>query len=174
MSTQLKPQPLTKASFKEFGEVISIENSESKIINEGYAQKFYEQCIMDADEKGGRSTLHIYVAKKREFPLRVHMLEKHPFFSQTFMPRSKEPFLVIVALGEDKPDLSTLKVFKTDGDQGVFYKRGIWHFPLASLKDQEQFIVIDRTDMGNTESKLEECIEIVVDENIEIVKDDMC
>ncbi len=74
------------------------------------------------------------------------MLEKHPFFSQTFMPRSSKPFMAVVALGEEKPDLSTLKAFITNGNQGVHYNRGIWHFPLISIEDKEQFIVVDRTD----------------------------
>ncbi len=153
MKIQLKPKTLTKESFKKFGEVIEIEGSQSKTINNGYAQKYFEQCIMDADEKGGKSTLHIYVAKQREFPLKIDMLEKHPFFSQTFIPRSSDPFLVVVTLGEDEPELSTLEVFITNGDQGVHYNRGIWHFPLISLKDKEQFIVIDRTDCGDKRKK---------------------
>lgn len=171
MNIKLIPEHLTKDNFKAFGEVITTQNSDSIIINEGYAQKFYEQCTMDANEKNGKSTLHIYVAKKREFPLHVHMMEKHPYFSQTFMPRSKEPFLVVVCLGEDKPDLSTIKVFKTDGEQGVFYKRGIWHFPLISLKDDEQFIVIDRSDEGKSEKKLVDCIEFdIKDKNIFVLE----
>ena len=170
MSLVLKPIDLTSESFSEFGKVISVEDTPSIIINEGFAKKHYNLCDMDANEKNGVSTLHIYIAKKREFPLTIHMLEKHPYFSQTFMPRSNKPFLVIVALGEDEPDLNTLKVFKTNGNQGVFYNRGIWHFPLASLEDDEQFIVIDRNDLGKSENKLENCIEINIDTKIEVLE----
>ncbi|RXJ87336.1 ureidoglycolate lyase [Arcobacter sp. CECT 8985] len=164
MRVELKPKLLTDESFKKFGEVICTENRDSKIINDGYAQKFYELCVMDANEKGGSSTLHIYVAKNREFPLHINMLEKHPSFSQTFMPRSKEPFLVVVALGDDKPDLSTIEAFYTNGNQGVFYNRGVWHFPLISLKNNEQFIVIDRADNKTEEQKIVECIEYNIEE----------
>ncbi|RXK11823.1 ureidoglycolate hydrolase [Halarcobacter mediterraneus] len=159
MRVELKPKSLTQEAFKKFGEVVEFENRDSKIINNGYAQKFYELCTMDANEKGGRSTLHIYIGKSREFPLHIDMLEKHPFFSQTFMPRSKEPFLCVVALGDEKPDLSTIEVFVTNGEQGVYYNRGIWHFPLICLKDKEQFIVIDRADNKTEEQKIVECIE---------------
>jgi ureidoglycolate lyase len=62
-----------------------------------------------------------------------------------------------------------LKVFKTNGNQGVFYKRGIWHFPLISIEDNEQFIVIDRNDLGKKENKLEDCIEINIDTKIEVL-----
>ena len=169
MSLVFQPETLTAQSFSEFGKVISIEDTNSVIINEGYAKKHYNLCDMDANEKNGVSTLHIYIAKKREFPLTIHMLEKHPYFSQTFMPRSNKPFLVVVALGDEKPDLNTLKVFKTNGNQGVFYKRGIWHFPLLSIEDNEQFIVIDRNDLGKSENKLEDCIEINIDTKIEVL-----
>ncbi|WP_375723196.1 ureidoglycolate lyase [Arcobacter sp. KX21116] len=160
MRKVIKTEILTKKAFREYGEVISSEDSASKIINDGFAKKHYELCIMDANEKNGKSTLHIYEAKKREFPLKIPMLEKHPFFSQTFMPRSVKPFFAVVALGEEEPDLSTLKAFMTNGNQGVHYNRGVWHFPLISLEDNEQFIVIDRTDCAIQENKIEECIEL--------------
>ena len=152
MSLVLKPIDLTSESFKKYGKVISVEDTNSIIINNGFAQKHYNLCDMDTSEKNGVSTLHIYIAKKREFPLVINMLEKHPYFSQTFMPRSTKAFLVVVALGDKESDLSTLRVFKTNGNQGVFYKRGIWHFPLISIEDNEQFIVIDRNDLGKKEN----------------------
>ncbi|RXJ91629.1 ureidoglycolate hydrolase [Arcobacter sp. CECT 8983] len=164
MRVELKPKPLTKKAFKKFGEVIELENRDSKIINNGYAQKFYELCTMDANEKGGSSTLHIYIGKNREFPLHINMLEKHPFFSQTFMPRSTEPFLCVVALGDEKPDFSTIQAFVTNGNQGVHYNRGVWHFPLICLKNEEQFIVIDRTNMNQEQSKVVDCIEYEIEE----------
>ena len=171
MSIDLKQELLNRNNFKEYGEVISTEYSESKIINNGFAKKHYELCIMDANENGGKSTLHIYEAKKREFPLQITMLEKHPYFSQTFMPRSTKPFLAVVCLGDDTPDLSTLKAFVTNGNQGVFYRRGVWHFPLISLEDDEQFIVIDRSDCGIKENTIEECIELELKEKIYLKKE---
>lgn len=50
--------------------------------------------------------------------------------TRAFMPMNGEAFVVIVALGEDKPDLSTLKAFITNGQQGVNYHRNVWHHPL--------------------------------------------
>lgn len=167
----LKPETLTANNFAEFGKIISIEESDSILINDGYAQKYSNLCDMDSNEKNGVSSLHIYVAKKREFPLDIYMLEKHPFFSQTFIPKSQNPFLLVVALGKDKPDLETLKVFKTNGNQGIHYLRDIWHFPLISLYDNEHFIVIDRNDLGKVENKIKDCIEIKIDKKIKILKE---
>lgn len=171
MSIEIVPEALTKESFKKYGEVISTDESDSKIINDGFAKKHYELSIMDANEKGGKSTLHIYEAKKREFPLKISMLEKHPFFSQTFMPRSSKPFLAVVCLGDEIPDLSTLKAFVTNGNQGVHYNRGVWHFPLISREDKEQFIVMDRSDCGKEENKIDECIELELNNEIYLKKE---
>ena len=156
---ELIPTKLSSDTFALYGDVLSTSESEMKIINNGFAQKHYNLCAIDSREKNGQSAVHIYVAKKRNFPLDINMLEKHPFFSQAFIPRSNKPFLSVVALGKDKPDFTTLKAFITDGNQGVHYKKDVWHFPLISLEENEQFIVIDRTDSGNEENRIEECIE---------------
>lgn len=167
----IKPIILTKEDFASYGDVLSIEDANHIIINKGYAKKHFNLSDMDCNEAGGVATLHLYVGKKREFPLKINMMEKHPFFSQTFMPRSFEPFLVVVALGKEKPDLNTLKVFKTNGNQGVQYKKGVWHFPLICLKDNEQFIVIDRNDRGIDLNKVVDCVEVYINEDIEVLKD---
>lgn len=156
---ELIPQNLTSETFALYGDVLSTQNSEMKIINNGFAQKHFNLCAIDSTQENGLSAVHIYVAKKRIFPLSINMLEKHPFFSQAFIPRSTIPFLAVVALGENEPDLNTLKAFITNGNQGVHYKRGIWHFPLISLEENEQFVVIDRTNSEKTLNKIQECIE---------------
>lgn len=171
MSLVLKPESLTSKSFSEYGKVLSVEETQSITINDGFAQKHFNLCNIDVNDKGGVATVHFYIGKKREFPLSINMMEKHPYFSQTFIPRSNNPFLVVVALGDDKPDLKTLKVFKTNGNQGVHYKRGIWHFPLISIEDNEQFIVIDRNDLGKSANKLDDCIEINIDTEIKVLKE---
>jgi len=164
----IKPIDLSKKEFSPFGKIIGVENSEYMVINNGFANKHFNLCNIDANDNGGVATLHIYEAKKREFPLKINMMEKHPHFSQTFMPRGTTPFLVVVALGEEKPDLSTIKAFITNGNQGVHYNRGVWHFPLISLEDKGQFIVIDRDDLNEPNNKVVDCIELDIKEEIKI------
>ena len=167
----ISPISLEEKTFSKFGNIISVENSASMVINNGFANKHYNLCDMDCNDNGGVATLHLYEGKKREFPLKINMMEKHPHFSQTFIPRSQTPFLIVVALGDDKPDLNTLSVFKSNGNQGVHYNKSVWHFPLISLEENEQFIVIDRNDLGKEENKVVDCIELEINEDIEILKD---
>lgn len=166
----IKPTTLTQEKFVNYGKVIQTHGNDFVVINKGFANKYHNLCNLECNEKGGIASLHIYEGKQRTFPLKIDMLEKHPHFTQTFIPRSTEPFLIVVATGDDKPDLSTLNVFISNGNQGVHYDKGIWHFPLIALKQDELFIVIDRNDLQKDENKLVDCIELDIDEDIEILQ----
>ena len=141
---KLIPVNLTAENFSQFGEVLSIENKEFVTINDGYAKKYADLAKIDTQEEQGETSVHIFVAKKRLFPLQITMLEKHPFFSQTFIPKANTPFIVVVSPPSEKPVIENIRVFISNGDQGISYSRGVWHFPLISTKDNAQFVVIDR------------------------------
>ena len=151
----LTPEILTAENFSQFGQVISLEQKDFLTINNGYAKKY--PATIDTQEHGGMTTVHIYVAKKRQFPLQINMLEKHPFFSQTFIPKDNQPFLVVVAPASDEPNIKDIRAFISNGEQGVNYSRGVWHFPLISVRDDAQFIVIDRKHVIDSDD-IEQCI----------------
>jgi ureidoglycolate lyase len=50
-----------------------------------------------------------------------------------------ERYLVLVALGADRPDLATLAAFVATGAQGVSYRPGVWHHPMIALDDAIDF-----------------------------------
>ena len=153
----LTPEILTAENFSQFGQVISLEQKDFLTINDGYAKKYPDLATIDTQEHGGTTTVHIYVAKKRQFPLQINMLEKHPFFSQTFIPKDNQPFLVVVAPASDEPNIKDIRAFISNGEQGVNYSRGVWHFPLISVRDGAQFIVIDRKHVIDSDD-IEQCI----------------
>ena len=153
----LTPEILTAENFSQFGQVISREQKDFLTINNGYAKKYPDLATIDTQEHGGTTTVHIYVAKKRQFPLQINMLEKHPFFSQTFIPKDNQPFLVVVAPASDELNIKDTRAFISNGEQGVNYSRGVWHFPLISVKDDVQFIVIDRKHVIDSDD-IEQCI----------------
>ncbi|MDP6727639.1 MAG: ureidoglycolate lyase [Gammaproteobacteria bacterium] len=153
----LTPKKLTAESFSQFGQVISCENKDYEIINDGYAKKYPDLAEIDTQEDSGKTALNIFIAKKRLFPLKIEMLEKHPFFSQAFIPRDDTPFLVVVAPASARPRINDIEVFISSGEQGVNYARGVWHFPLISIKDDANFVVIDRKYTAESD-KLEQCI----------------
>ena len=160
---KLTPEELTEENFADFGEVVSIQSKQSKTINNGFAEKFTDIASLDTKEDQGQTSVHIFVAKSRQFPLHISMLEKHPYFSQTFIPRHSSPFIVVVAPPSEKPSIEKIKAFITNGEQGINYSRGVWHFPLISIKDNSQFIVIDRERNEDIDT-IEQCEEIIIDD----------
>ena len=160
---KLIPEKLTSENFSDFGEVVSIESKEHRIINDGFAQKYADIATLDTLEEKGQTRVHIFVAKGRKFPLHISMLEKHPYFSQTFIPRHSSPFIVVVAPPSKRPVIGNLKAFITNGEQGINYARGVWHFPLISIDDHSQFIVIDRKHNEDLDT-IEQCEVISVDD----------
>ncbi|MEC7596598.1 MAG: ureidoglycolate lyase [Pseudomonadota bacterium] len=160
---KLIPEKLTAENFANFGEVVTIQSKESRTINDGYAEKYADIASLDTSEDQGQTSVHIFVAKSRQFPLQISMLEKHPFFSQTFIPRHSSPFLVVVAPPAKTPSIENLRAFITNGEQGINYSRGVWHFPLISMDDNSQFIVIDRKHNEDLDT-IEQCEEFTLDD----------
>lgn len=139
-------QPLAQAAFSPFGEVIETEGVEAEAINDGYAERFHDLAPIDVSSAGGRPLLNIFQAKPRPFPIEIEFLERHPLGSQAFVPLSRLPFLVLVA---EAPEIGFLRLFRSNGRQGVNYRRGVWHYPLLVPEQACEFVVVDRGGPGD-------------------------
>ena len=136
MKIIIKPKKITKKNFKKFGDLISTKKIKPININNGYAKRFDNLCKINTS------------AKKRKFPMKIDMMEKHPLGSQAFIPMKETKFLVFVAPKGNKPNTKKIKSFIVPKQTGINYKPGIWHFPLISTKSMN-FLVIDRKGIGN-------------------------
>jgi ureidoglycolate lyase len=150
----LAVEPLTREAFAPFGEVIEIEGAERRLINEGTTERFHALAHVDVAQQGGLPIISLFRARCRPATIEIRMLERHPLGSQAFFPLSREPWLVVVAAGKAKPDLSSLRCFRAAGAQGVSYARSAWHHPLLVLAEAQDFLVVDRAGPGDN---LEEC-----------------
>ena len=138
-------EQLTAEAFKPFGDVIeATESAQHFSINQGFAERFHRLAQIDVTKDGGQPAISIFKAHARPLPLHLTVLEKHPFGSQAFMPLSGHAYVVVVALGGDIPDMSTLKCFSATAQQGVNYAKGTWHHPLLALHNGD-FLVVDRS-----------------------------
>ena len=144
----IKPIPITKENFSKFGDMITTENIKPLEINNGYAKRFDGIATIDTSNKNGETTISIFSALKRSFPMKIDMMEKHPLGSQAFIPMKETTFLVFVAPKEEKPDLNKIEAFIIPPGIGVNYKPGTWHFPLISTEDMN-FLVVDRKGSGD-------------------------
>ena len=144
----LRPEPLTKAAFAPFGDVIEREGAEVRVINKGFAHRFHDLARIATRDGGGKTVVSLFDAVRRPMPFVVDMLEHHPLGSQAFFPLSADHWLVVVAEGNESPRLETLRCFRARGDQGVNYHVGTWHFPVLTLVERQSFLVVDRDGPG--------------------------
>ena len=142
------PKPINKSNFSEFGEVITTKDIKPLKINNGYAERFDGIANLDTKINDGETTISIFSALKRNFPMRIDMMEKHPLGSQAFIPMKETTFLVFVAPKEEKLDLNKIEAFIIPPGIGVNYNPGTWHFPLISTEDMN-FLVVDRKGSGD-------------------------
>tara|TARA_Y100000741_G_scaffold268313_1_gene208587 strand:+ start:714 stop:1211 length:498 start_codon:yes stop_codon:yes gene_type:complete len=148
MKIIIKPKKITSKNFKKYGELISTKKIEPININNGYAKRFNNLCKINTSLKKGNTIVSIFSAKKRKFPMRIDMMEKHPLGSQAFIPMDETKFLVFVAPKGKKPNIKKIESFIVPKQTGVNYKPGTWHFPLISTKNMN-FLVIDRKGKGS-------------------------
>ena len=154
MTNKIIIKPLNRKEFEPFGEVIEIDSTVEAIsINDGYATRYNDLTTVDVLESGGRPLLNIFRCKPRPLPITIHMMERHPLGSQAFISLQNKKFLIVVAPSGNSVDPENLSAFITNGFQGVNYARGVWHFPLISLDEEQDFLVIDR---GGPENNYEE------------------
>ena len=148
MKIKFEPKKVSKKNFKKFGQIIDTSKKKYLKINNGYARRYDNLGKIDTSTKMGKTIVSIFSAKKRRFPMKIDMMEKHPLGSQAFIPMKETSFLVFVAPKGKKPNLKKIETFRIPKQTGINLNPGIWHFPLISTKNMN-FLVIDRKGKGN-------------------------
>ena len=148
MKITINPKPITKENFSKFGDMITTDDIKPLEINNGYAKRFDGIANLDTSKNNGETTICIFSALKRSFPMKIDMMEKHPLGSQAFIPMKETTFLVFVAPEDNKLDLKKVESFIVPPGIGVNYNPGIWHFPLISTENMN-FLVVDRKGSGD-------------------------
>jgi ureidoglycolate lyase len=145
----LKPEPLTAAAFKPFGDVVEIDGAQHYPINQGFAERYNDLAQVDASA----TNVSIVVARPRPNPIMLELMERHPLGSQIFYPLQDRPWLVVVC--RNPGDHASFCAFTATGRQGVNYARNVWHHPLLVVDADSRFMVVDRKGDGvNLEEKI--------------------
>lgn len=148
MTQPLSIQPLTAEAFAPYGEVIEADPTTMRLINGGTTERFHALFSPEVSGEGSRVIVNIFRGQPRRFPYEIGMMERHPLGSQSFSPLSQRPFLVAVSPDEGgKPGRP--QVFFARPDQGVNYRRNVWHHPLMAIGAVSDFLVVDRGGPGN-------------------------
>jgi ureidoglycolate lyase len=138
-------EPLTADAFRPFGDVIEAAGDADMMINGGRCERFHNLARLSYD--GGTAGVSLFRTRAVDVPCTVALMERHPLGSQTFMPMSAAPFLVVVA-PDDAGKPGQPRAFLTRPHQGVSYLENVWHAPLLALEDGAIFTVIDRIGGG--------------------------
>lgn len=152
--------PLTALEFAPFGDVIESEAHTPRWINERTCRRFDDLAQVDVLQAGGRPLISLFEAAPRALPLRVRTLERHPLSSQAFFPLDARPFLVVVAEEGALPIARRLRVYLSNGVQGVNYRPNTWHHSLIALDVPSRFLVVDRGGPGD------DCEEVEVEGSV--------
>jgi ureidoglycolate lyase len=141
MIRDIRISPLTAAAFAPFGDVLNCAGDPDKMINAGLCGRFHDRAQVDVGD--GRVGISLFRSQLRSLPYQCDMVERHPDGSQAFIPMSMDPFLVIVADAEMRP-----QAFITSPGEGINFHRGTWHGVLTPLSGPGLFAVIDRIGTG--------------------------
>ena len=147
MTQTILIQPLTRAAFQPYGDVISTEDAQSYMINNGKCRRFHDLARVECTGPGARTLINIFRGEAYGLPLELRLVERHPLGSQAFYPLSAEPFLVIVC-GDAAGCPARPEAFLTRAGQGVNIGRNVWHGVLTPLTAGD-FLVVDRGGEGN-------------------------
>ncbi len=142
-------EPLSKAAFAPFGDVIETQGSAHFLINNGSTQRFDRLADVQLGTAQDQAVISIFRAQALPMPLTVRMLERHPLGSQAFIPLQGKAFLIVVAPAGEVPHSEAVRAFRSDGHQGINYHQGVWHHPILALADGDDFLVVDRKGPGN-------------------------
>jgi ureidoglycolate lyase len=145
---EITPEPLTAEAFAPFGCVIEASDRAVKLsINQGHAERYDRLAELDVADAGGSGAISLFRARPL-VELVLKMFERHPLGSQSFVPLSGRPYLVVVAPAGDF-DASGVRVFRAGAHQGVHYAKGVWHHFLLVLDAESDFLVVDRVGSGD-------------------------
>ena len=139
----MKVETLTQENYKIYGDVIAARSEVSpKPANHGTAER-YNGLANLSNMRPIEASANICVFRSQPNKgntFTAKLLERHSLSTQMFVPMNcMKRYLVLVASGKERPDLSTLKAFIAAPNQGITYHPGTWHHPLIALDRETDF-----------------------------------
>ncbi|OHV79293.1 ureidoglycolate lyase [Rhizobium sp. LCM 4573] len=140
-------RPLTREAFAPFGDVIEMEGAQSFPINAGKCIRHHDLAKIETTGEKARPMISLLRGEPYPLPLELKMVERHPLGSQSFIPLTANPFLVVAAPETENGPGEPL-AFRTNPGQGVNIGRNVWHGILTPLDGLSDFVVVDRGGEG--------------------------
>ena len=139
----LPVRPIDAAGFAPFGWLADAGGAAGRPINDGSSLRIDDVGELQLTALGGVPCLALFRAQPRNPRGPWHLLERHRLGTQTFVPMGGAPYVVLVALGDARPDELSLAAFAVAGHQAVTLRTGTWHHGLIAPRGGD-FAVIER------------------------------
>ena len=161
----LHAQPLSKESFSPYGDVIEIDGANHFPINAGKIERYHDLARVELDAaQEGRVLISIVKCNEpSRLPYRVEVVERHCLGSQAFIPLKPAQMVVVVGPAVESVQADQMKAFVSNGNQGINYRRGVWHMPLIAFGEDQQFLVVDRGGGEDCEEIRFKDVDLIVD-----------
>ncbi len=140
---ELDVRPISPEAFAPYGQLIQATSEGARPINAGSSLRTDLAQQLQLTGSQGQPTLAVFRASGRSLTGPWTVMERHQLGSQSFIGMDGVRSVVLVALGEHKPDPDTLAAFLVQGAVGYTLAPGTWHHPLIALEDGD-FVVIER------------------------------
>lgn len=141
----LSLQPFTQERYAPYGDVLEAapQGAPGRLVNQGFVRRFDHVAPVANLRSHATLNLAFFRCQPRSLDnFVVTQLERHIASTQAFVPAGDARYLVVTALGGDRPDLSTLAAFLVEGARGVSYHPGVWHLPLVALDHVTDFACV--------------------------------
>lgn len=136
----LVARPLTPEAYARFGEVVAARGTPPRIANHGAAEAWDGLATLLDPRAGAVPKASLFrCAPLLARSLEVRWLERHAA-TQLFAPLGGGRCLLVVAEGDDAPDLDTLAAFVVEGAVAITYRPGVWHHPMVALDRAIDFV----------------------------------
>ena len=152
---QLQAEGLSPQAMAPYGWVLDTTQAfaaqAGRVINAGTSRRADIPGELSLTAGGGRPLACVFRASAQRVTGPWRMLERHRWGTQTFVPlggaapgdQGDTVCVLLVALGDTRPDLNTLRAFRVGVQQAFTLKPGVWHHPLIATHDRD-FLVIER------------------------------
>lgn len=145
---------LTKAAFRQFGDVIDKDCEEKFSINKGKCIRHHDLAKIELSGENAKAIISIFEGQPYALPHKLDLVERHPLGSQAFVPMHDRPFLVIVCDDKNGTPINP-QAFVTKPGQGINLKKNVWHGVLTPLYKAGDFLVVDRDGDGDNLEEFE-------------------
>jgi len=140
---RLSIRPIDAAAFAPYGWLADADGATGRPIHDGSSQRIDEVGELHLTADGSTPCLALFRAQPRDPRGPWQVLERHRLGTQSFVPMGGAPYVVLVALGDARPDEDTLAAFAVAGHQAVTLRAGTWHHGLIAPQGGD-FVVIER------------------------------